>query len=349
MHSLKRRIVRILFISGCGLVCQLMLLLAGCGPQSSSTAPAATTGPTFKNPVISSDFADPSILHVGNLYYAYATNAAGKNIQVARSSDLVHWDLLSDAMPALPSWAQLGGSYVWAPDEAQIGNTFVMYYTARDMQSNRQCVGVATSSKPEGKFFDNNDKPLVCQADLGGTIDPNFFRDGDKLYLYFKNDGNCCGLTTSIYVQELSPDGLHVVGQATRLISNDRSWEGSVVEGPDMFKHNSHYYLFFSANDYAGVNYAVGYALCNTATGPCVQAAEDPILASRTTKQPFVIGPGGESLIQVGNQTWILYHIWNTTADNQRGDNRYMYIDRVNWRNDKPVVQGPTTDPEPTP
>lgn len=332
----------------------LLLITAGCGQQKEQTPAGTSASPAvpagdFENPVISSDFPDPGILQVGNTYYAYATNAYGKNVQVARSMDMVHWEMLPDAMPALPTWAQPGGSYVWAPAVIQIGNTYVMYYTARDMQSNRQCVGVATSDKPEGKFHDRSSRPLICQTEQGGTIDPSPFRDGDTLYLYFKNDGNCCGMTTYLYAQQLSPDGLSVVGKPVPLMQNDQPWEGRVVEAPDMFKYNGKYYLFFSANDYAGVNYAVGYALCQTAMGPCQQASENPILASRMNRRPYVIGPGGQSVIQIGDQTCIAYHAWNVNADGTQGDSRYMWLDRITWQNDRPQVQGPTTGPQPLP
>ena len=332
------------------LVCSLIV---GCGQQSPSTSASSNATPTssahtFENPVIQSDFPDPDIIQVGNTFYAYATNAAGKNIQAARSTDMVHWTMLNDAMPALPTWAQPGGSYVWAPAVLQLGSTFLLYYTARDMQSNKQCVGVAVSNSPEGKFKDTSSHALVCQADQGGTIDPSPLLDNGHVYLYFKNDGNCCGLTTYLYGQQLTSNGLHVVGTPTRLVSNDKSWEGSVVEAPDMFKHNNSYYLFFSANSYAGIDYAVGYATCTTAMGPCVEAANNPILASRT-QQPLVIGPGGETLIQVGNQTWMVYHAWNVNADGTQGDSRYMWLDRVEWTNGQPHVDGPTTTPEPMP
>ena len=185
--------------------------------------------------------------------------------------------MMGDAMPALPSWAQLGGSFVWAPEVIPVADQYVMYYTARDTASDKQCVGVRRGRRrPTGRFKDSNDHPLVCQADLGGTIDPSPFRDGDKLYLYFKNDGNCCGITTSIYVQELSADGLQLQGKPAALIENNEFWEGQVIEAPTMFKHDTGYYLFFSANDYAGANYAVGYATCDTPTGPCKQADENP-------------------------------------------------------------------------
>ncbi len=327
-----------------------MVILVACGQQTqqATSTPTATVVPkgSFVNPVLQTDFPDPRVMQDGNTYYAYGTNAGGKNVQVARSSNLVNWDMLPDAMPALPTWASPGGSKVWAAESIHIGNKYVMYYVAHDQQSDKQCVGVATSDKPEGKFKDTNSKALVCQADEGGTIDPRPFSDDGKLYLYYKNDGNCCGITTYLYAQQLAPDGLSLTGKPTRLASDDQSWEGNVVEAPEMFKHNSKYYLFFSANSYAGVNYAVGYATCTSAMGPCTDASNNPILKSKTDKQPFVIGPGGESVLQVGDTTWIFYHAWNVNPDGSQGDSRYMWLDRINWNNDAPVVQGPTTSPE---
>ncbi|GLV59911.1 glycoside hydrolase [Dictyobacter sp. S3.2.2.5] len=331
----------------------LLFITTGCAQQGQQTPAKNKAGTmqqqTFQNPVIDSDFPDPGIIQDGNYYYSYATNAAGKNIQVARSSDLVHWEMLSDALPALPSWAVQGGSYVWAPDVIKIGNQYVMYYTLRDSQTNVQCVSVAVSDKPDGKFKDSSTKPFICQPDQGGTIDPSPFRDGDKLYLYFKNDGNSIGLTTYIWVQELSADGLSLIGKPAQLIHNDQNWEGNLVEAPNMFKHNGKYYLFFSANSYADESYAVGYALCQSPTGPCQPAAENPVLASQMKKSPFVIGPGGQTLFQLGDQTWIIYHAWNTNADGSRGDSRCMWLDRVTWQDDKPHIQGPTTQPQPVP
>ena len=249
------------------------------GPSATPSVIAATATSTappnsFTNPVLRGDFPDPHILAEGGVYYAYATNAAGKNVQLARSNDLVKWEVLTDAMPALPTWAKLGGSFVWAPEVMKIGQQYVLYYTARDKKSDKQCVGVAVADKPEGKFRDTRDAPLVCQAEEGGTIDAHPFKDGDKLYLYYKNDGNCCSMPTYLYVQEMAPDGLSLVGEPTRLVNNDKLWEGRVVEAPTMWKHEDKYYLFYSANNYAGIEYAVGYATCQSAMGPCEDAPE---------------------------------------------------------------------------
>lgn len=325
----------------------MALSLAACGGRNGGNSVSANT---FTNPVIQIDFPDPGVLVADGVYYAYATNAFGKNIQVARSHDLVHWDMLPDALPALPAWASLTSGLVWAPDVSHIGDRYIMYYTARDSQSNRQCIGVAISDHPEGPFRDTNAKPFICQDLLGGTIDASFFRDGDKLYLYFKNDGNCCGLPTHLWAQELAADGLSLAGAPMSLLVNDaQSWEGDVIEAPYMVKHGDGYYLFYSANSYADERYAIGYAHCQSATGPCTKAAENPIVASRADGANSVIGPGGQSLLQVGSQTWMVYHVWNAAPDGQQGDSRTMWLDPVDWVNGKPVLRGPTTKPQPVP
>jgi len=321
----------------------LCLILAGCAP--------ATPEATFQNPVLRENFADPFILPVDGVYWLYATNASGRNISLAGSTNLLTWEILGDAMPALPKWAKLTGGLVWAPEVILIGDQYVMYYTARDKTSNKQCVGVAVSAAPEGKFKDTNTAPLVCQAQEGGTIDASPFRDEDgKLYLYYKNDGNCCGIPTYIYVQELAADGMSLLGEPVRLIRNDTYWEGHVVEAPTMFSHEGQYYLFFSANDYAGVDYAVGYATCEGPLGPCTDALENPILASDLTdKDAMVIGPGHQTLLQLGEQTWLVYHAWEVVAGSRRGDRRFVWVDRIQWEDGKPVVQGPTRRPQPQP
>lgn len=317
-------------------------------PQSSPTA-IAQPGPganEFQNPVIRGDFPDPFVLKVDGIYYAYATNASGKNVQVARSDNLVDWKQLPDAMPGLPKWAKLTGGLTWAPEVIQIENQFLLYFTTRDQESNKQCVGVAVSDAPEGKFKDASQQALVCQSDLGGTIDASPFRDGEQLYLLYKNDGNCCGIPTHIYIQQLTPDGLSLVGEPIDLIRNDQPWEGHVIEAPTMIKQDDRYYLFYSANDYAGLPYAVGYAICDSATGPCKKAAENPILASDVSEKPFVIGPGHQTLLQVGEQTWMIYHVWEMLPSGLRGQQRQVWMDRVNWQDGQPVLAGPNRQPQ---
>ena len=333
----------------------LLFIFSACAQPVRVAEPAPTEtlapGLGFQNPVLKDSFADPFVLQVGDTFYVYATNSSSKNISLARSTDLIKWQNLPDAMPALPKWAKLTGGFVWAPEVMQIGEKFVLYYTARDKASDKQCIGVAVSDAPEGKFKDSNPAPLVCQASLGGTIDASPFLDVDgKRYLYYKNDGNCCSLATYLYVQELAPDGLSLLGEPIELLRNDAIWEGHVIEAPTMFRQDGRYYLFYSANNYAGHQYAIGYALCESALGPCQKAAENPILASNLeNKDAMVIGPGHQALLQVGDQTWIFYHAWEVVSGSRRGDRRLMWLDRLDWVDGKPVVRGPTISEQPIP
>ena len=311
---------------------------------------AAQDERTFQNPVLRNDFPDPHVIRVEDRYYAYATNAASKNVQVSTSEDLVSWTLPRDAMPALAPWVRLSRPDVWAPEVLPLDGRFLLYYTARDAASGKQCIGLAISDAPEGRFRDSSETPFLCQLDEGGSIDAHPFEDDDgSLYLYWKNDGNCCGMATYIYVQELSPDGLELVGEPTRLVRNDAAWEGRVVEAPTMWQREDDYYLFFSANNYAGHEYAVGYALCESALGPCQDAPENPILASRVDAEPLIIGPGHQTIIEDGEgETWLVYHVWQVTGG-LRGNSRFMWLDRLEWQGDRPVVQGPTTEPQEAP
>jgi beta-xylosidase len=320
-------------------------------PTPTVVPPTATivVGPgEFVNPVIESDFPDPGVINVNGTYYAYATNSEGKNIQLATSTDLVEWKMLPDALPEHPSWANPEFGFVWAPEVVDTGGRYVMYYTARVKDTSTQCLGVATSDKPEGPFTDTNDKPFICQPEAGGSIDASPFRDGDKLYLYWKNDGNCCGSITYIWEQELAPDGLSLVGEPKQLASNDQRWEGVVIEAPTMWKQDGKYYLFFSGNVYNTVNYAIGYATCDTPTGPCADAPENPILKTDTGKPP-VLGPGHQTVVvDDDGETWFVYHAWAVPVGGQL-ERRFVWIDRLTFENGKPVVHGPTKSPQPKP
>ncbi|MCU0507962.1 MAG: glycoside hydrolase family 43 protein [Anaerolineae bacterium] len=324
-------------------------------PTAAATATAApTAAPTlapgaFRNPIITDNFPDPFVLEADGVWYAYATNSSGKNVQLARSEDLLKWEMLPDAMPELAAWVKPTQPDVWAPEVREFASNFVLYYTARDKTSNRQCVGAATADEPGGAFRDASDKPLICQIEEGGTIDASPFQDDDKLYLLYKNDGNCCGKPTYIYSQELAPDGLSLVGEPQRLVSNDRPWEGSVIEAPTMLKRDDQYYLFYSANDYGGIKYAVGYALCESPLGPCEDAADNPLLESQMRKPPdMVLSPGHQTIIEVDGQHWIIYHGWEV-INGAKGDRRLVYMNRLEWQDGRPVLPESLTEPQPAP
>src|SRR5690349_837074 len=79
------------------------------------------SGPSYTNPVYERDFPDPHIILVDDTYYAYATtNGSSVNIRVMRSPDLLTWEELGDALPAIPKWAMINAGFTWAPGVMQI-------------------------------------------------------------------------------------------------------------------------------------------------------------------------------------------------------------------------------------
>jgi arabinan endo-1,5-alpha-L-arabinosidase len=312
---------------------------AAAQPTARATAsPTPTLAPgTFANPVIDQDFPDPDVLKVGDVYYAYATGNfdAKISIQTAQSQDMIDWEMLPDAMPTFPAWAEPDHGLVWAPEVTTTadGKSYIIYFAARVAGTSRQCIGMAASAKPTGPFESTAEQPLICQTDQGGSIDPSSFVDDDGArYLLWKNDGNCCGGATWLYIQRISEDGSTLEGQPTKLIRNDQSWEGAVIEAPTLWKHDGKYYLFYSANDYASPSYAVGYAVADAPLGP-YQKAPRPLVSSSI--KDAVVGPGGQDIVvDPQGRTWMLYHTW---AAGYRG----MNIDELVWEGQKPVLKGP--------
>ncbi|HAK92532.1 MAG TPA: glycoside hydrolase, partial [Massilia timonae] len=206
--------------------------------------------------------------------------------------------------------------------------------------TDRQCVGAALARSPRGPFVDSAAAPLICQAALGGTIDASPFQDGGRLYLYFKNDGNCCKQPTHIFAQELRPDGLGLVGQPVRLLTNGRAWEGKVIEAPTMVLRDGRYTLLYSANDFGDGSYAAGHASCVGPLGPCQPVGDGPFLKSRP--EVALMGPGHQSVFRAGGRDYIAYHAWELEPDGSRGKRRFLYIDKLDWVDGAPVVRGPT-------
>ena len=313
---------------------------ASTGPPGSGHDPA-----TFTNPVYAGDAPDPQAIHADGNWYLVHTNEGGQNVPMLTSPDLVNWTPAGDALPDLPGWAVPGKT--WAPEiSATYPHHYVLFYSAADRRSGRECVGRAVAETAQGPYRDDSPTPLVCPEAQGGAIDPSPFRDSDgSLWLLWKNDGNAIGADTWLWSQRLSADGRRLVGQPARLLKQTRTWEGALVEGPFFWRHGGTLFLFFAANAYASKTYAEGYAVCTAPTGACVEAPENPILRSNT----YAAGPGHASMIVSGGRTWLLYHAWQPGREGTAEPGRQLWLDEVTWEDGKPRVHGPTGTPQARP
>ncbi|MFE1665677.1 glycoside hydrolase family 43 protein [Microbacterium sp. P02] len=304
--------------------------LTACAPP-----PEPAAGPTIAPFLIDQDFADPDVLEVDGQYVAFAINTGGVNVQFATSDDLTDWDVsLDDALPTLPAWASRGRT--WAPDVSELpAGGYIMYFVAAHTASDKQCIGVATSPDATGPYTPVEGDPIVCTLDEGGAIDPAVFTDDDGTrYLVWKNDGNCCALDTWIQLAPLDASGTALAGPTTKLFTQTEDWEGALVEGPVLVKHDGVYALFYSANDYGTEDYAVGVATASALTGPFVKQSA-PLLSSASSDGLF-IGPGGQDVVSTPDGDELFFHGWNDLLM-YRG----LYSVPLTWDGGRPAVQLP--------
>jgi hypothetical protein len=99
--------------------------------------------------------------------------------------------------------------------------------------TNDHCIGIATSSSPDGPFTANSE-PHICNLDAGGVIDPSGFQaPGGALYLLWKVDGNSIGKSTPIMMQHVGANGYDLLDEPIELITNGDA-DGGLVEAPSM-------------------------------------------------------------------------------------------------------------------
>ncbi|MEU5346120.1 glycoside hydrolase family 43 protein [Streptomyces sp. NPDC020766] len=257
------------------------------------------------------NFPDPDVVRAGGVFHAYATSGNGKNVQRATSRDLVRWSAATrDVLPVLGEWVDPVEPRVWAPEVFDNGRGFTLYYTAHDRAGGRQCIGVALSVSPQGPFRPVGEGPLICPADQGGAIDAASYSEDGRRYVVWKNDGNCCGMRTWLHVQSVSEDGTRLLGEPVRLLTQDREWEGEVVEAPTLIKRGRQYVLLYSGGPYRTDAYGVGYAVADRLTGPYVKA--DAPLMTTNTFAGRVRGPGGQDVVAgADGRDRIVFHGWN--------------------------------------
>ncbi|WP_425148712.1 glycoside hydrolase family 43 protein [Deinococcus sp.] len=333
---------RSLALLSCFAVLSLQLSSAG----GAGSAPSPVKQATYTNPVLNENVPDPFVLPSGGQFYLYVTNGGGYNVPVYVSSDLVHWRVQGDALPEQPSWASPG--LTWAPEVMAFGNNrYVLYYTTHDAASGKQCVGAAVATRPAGPYTDRSAHPIVCQAALGGSIDPSPFQDVDgQRYLLWKNDGNCCAQPTRLYIQPLSADGLSLRGTPSALIANDQPWEGAVVEAPTLHRAGGAYYLLYSGGSYNDGSYAVGYATSPHLLGPYRKADPNPLVVTKGA----AVGPGHQSVVRdAAGQDWLVYHAWTAGAVGDGYGERSLRIDRITFQGGKIRFGGPTVTPQMAP
>lgn len=311
---------------------------------------------TYTNPVYKADFADPTVIrsHDG-WFYAYATNTSVANtfyhIQVAKSLDLIHWDVIGDALPTKPSWTDKD---FWAPHVLYDSGRqqYYLYYSGESPDEKiGKCIGVAISENPEGPFVDIG-KPLVSGESFI-SIDPMAFDDPatGKKYLYWGSGHK------PIKFRELNDNRISFKAGSPVIdvITPNNDDYSKLVEGAWVHYRDDYYYMFYSGDNCCGnkANYAVMVARSKKAAGPFERLSEAQKSNSSAilVKNGAWLAPGHNSVItDDAGQDWIVYHaIALDPALKLEG--RIMLIDHLRYENGWPFIEtgSPGIKPLPVP
>jgi putative cell wall-binding protein len=282
---------------------------------------------------------DPDLVRFGSTWYLYSTGTRwGNHIGVlVSSSPNSGWHTTtgktygSTALPNPPRWAT--PNTTWAPGVYLYRGHYVMFYAARVASVGRWCVTVAVSSSPTGPFTDSSTGPMICQTDIGGSIDPQPFIDADgKPWLLWKNNDGSTADVSKVWVAPLDLGGGTAVAGPVRVLMAKNTqlytWQ-STVDNPQKVIAGGQHYLFYSSGQWDDDTYRVGYAVCAGPTGPCTSGPQ-PILQSYGS----VAGPGGGTVEQgPDGRWWLSYHAWDASCTSDAcGGVRRLYVTPLAFR-----------------
>lgn len=273
---------------------------------------------TVINPVIPGDYADPSVIRVGDDYYAAGTSSEwAPHYPLFKSDDLIHWKQMGYVFQQTPAWIS---SSFWAPELFYRNGTYYVYYTARKKSDGISCIGVATSKDPAKGFTDHG--PVL---EFGKeAIDAFLIEDQGKLYMSFKAYG-LDSRPIELLCYELSDDGLKTVGEPFMLLRDD---EKIGLEGQCIVKRDNYYYILYSAGSCCGAkcSYHVNVARSASLKGPYVKYEKNPVLAEYDT---WKCTGHGTIVTTATGEDYYLYHAYSKYNDVYTG--RQGMLAKINW------------------
>jgi len=257
---------------------------------------------TFRNPILSGCYPDPSICRVGEDYYLVtSTFEYFPGLPIFHSRDLIHWRQLGHILDRasqldLDEIRPSGGLY--APTIRHHNGTFYVINTLVDGKTGRGNF-VVTATQPQGPWSE----PYWLNAD---GIDPSLLFDNDGKCWYVGTRLNENGYYTGhteIFLQELDLEKMKLIGEVTVL------WDGAVkgvvwAEAPHIYKVNGYYYLLIAEGGTAH-HHAVTIVRSKNIVGPYETYRGNPILTHRHLGLDYpIVGTGHADLVETQNGEW---------------------------------------------
>ena len=263
---------------------------------------------TYMNPVLSGDYADPSVLRVGEDYYlTHSSFTFAPGMLIWHSKDLVNWRPICKALDSY-----IGD--IWAPDFIEHNGHFYIYVPIDGK------IMAITAPSPEGPW--SNPVDLGLQAiDPGHVVD----KDGNR-YLH----------TGGGYMTKLSDDGLSIAGETIKVYEGwkfPEEWivEGNFLESPKLFYRNGYYYLTSAQGGSSGppTSHMVVSARSLTPWGPFENSPYNPIIRTQSREERWYSKGHGTLVDTPDDDWWILFHAYEKGSYTL---GRQHYWNRLNGR-----------------
>jgi len=271
--------------------------------------------PGAGNPLIPGYFADPTIKKFGDTYYLYATtDGSGAGFgpsQVWTSKDFVNWTILPMNWP--------DSHWIWAPDVIKAADD--KYYLIYSQPCQLYCGVSDTPRGPWKNILGESEAVLVPDRFVENaiTLDGQTFTDDDgSVYLYWGTWGIYKGFGCG--AGKMTPDMKGF--SETRLIPNTEVTD--FFEAPFVLKRDGVYYFMYSSGSCHDHTYRVQYATADKPLGPYVYRG----CILETSADSTVHGPGHHSVLQEGDDYYIVYHR-HDNPQSTRGFHRQIAADRL--------------------
>lgn len=321
--------------------------------NDSNAIQSADSVATYANPVFEPILADPSVYRDPSTgsFYAYGTQdnwgdgQGSRLVPILKSTDLVRWNLVGNALREKPTWKSEGG--IWAPDVVQVNDQYHMYYAYSTWGDPNPGIGLALGKSPEGPFTDQGKVFDSKSMDVPNSIDPFYYEDQGKKYLFWGSFSDAP--TQGNFGVELTKDGLAIAPDAQKFKVAAGDFEAVIIH-----KRNNYYYFIGSKGSCCEgkkSTYRVLVGRSRTLRGPYLDK-EGKDIAERGNGTLVLkgnsrfVGTGHNSRIITDDkeQDWMLYHGIDMHHDRVGSgtSRRVLMLDPIRWKDDWPTVAGDT-------
>src|ERR1017187_3491609 len=287
----------------------------------------------IRNPVLRGFHPDPSIVRVGDDYYiANSTFEWFPGVPIHHSKDLVHWRLIGHALTRRSQLDLVGvgdSGGIWAPSLSYHDGQFWLIYTI-----------VRTRV---GNFKDVHNYVVTARDILGpwseptylnsSGFDPSLFHDDDgrkwlvNVLWDFRQDHS---RFAGILLQEYDHKVRKLVGPIRNILAKK-----TLTEGPNLYKHNGHYYLMLAAGG-TGWSHGISMARAKSIGGPYEVDPQESILTARNDESIELQKAGHGELVETPSGEWYLAHLCSRPVGKARRCmlGRETALQQVVWSDD---------------